>query len=76
MQKERKCFWGGLVMDRYNDEYGAEYQVSFKAIIEEFHLEVIHMPEGKHVKITRTDVNRPGLALAGFLSASTIIGFS
>ena len=32
-------------MDNYNDDYGAEYQVSFKAIIEEFHLEVIHMPE-------------------------------
>ncbi len=53
-------------MDHYQDEYGAEYHVSFQAIIDEFHLEVIYMPEGKSVKITRTDLNRPGLALAGF----------
>lgn len=53
-------------MENYNDEYGAEYSVPFASIIEEFKLEVIHIPEGKKVKITRTDVNRPGLALAGF----------
>ena len=53
-------------MESYNDEYGAEYSVPFASVIEEFKLEVIHIPEGKKVKITRTDVNRPGLALAGF----------
>ena len=39
-------------MDHYQDEYGAEYHVSFQAIIDEFHLEVIYMPEGKSIKIT------------------------
>ena len=41
------------------------YSVSLNKLIEEFGLEVLHMP--KHdVLVTCKDVNRPGLALAGF----------
>ena len=53
-------------MENYNDEYGAEYSVPFRSIIEEFKLEVVYMPEGRNIKISCTDLNRPGLALAGF----------
>ncbi len=54
-------------MESYSQTIGnAEYSVSFKKIAEEFKLEVLYMPENKKVRITRSDVNRPGLALAGF----------
>jgi len=42
-----------------------EYSVSIRSIIEEFQLETIYLPE-KEVLVTRSDVNRPGLALSGF----------
>lgn len=53
-------------MEDYREDYGAEYSVPFQSIIDEFKLEIIHFPEGKSIKITRAEVNRPGLALAGF----------
>lgn len=44
------------------------YSVSLGSIIEEFQLEKINDPEGMYErKIHRSEVNRPGLALAGFL---------
>ena len=62
-------------MENYNDEYGAEYSVPFASIIEEFKLEVIHIPEGKKVKITRTSTV-PDWRSPAFLNASTTTGFS
>lgn len=43
----------------------AVHSVSLESIIKEFNLNVLYMPEGKH-EITRSDLNRPGLALADF----------
>ena len=44
------------------------YSVSLGSIIEEFQLEEINAPEGsRDKKVHRSEVNRPGLALAGFL---------
>ena len=41
--------------------------VNLKAIIENFELETLYGPEGyEERKVTREDVNRPGLQLAGF----------
>ena len=37
-------------------------------LIKEFHLTPVYLPEDREVKITRTDVNRPGLALSGFFA--------
>ena len=44
-----------------------EYTVPLKSIIEEFSLEEIVMPRpAEEINITTTELNRPGLALAGF----------
>ena len=43
----------------------SEYSIPLQSIIEEFQLEVLHLPECECL-ITNTEVNRPGLALAGF----------
>ena len=46
-----------------------EYSISLDRIIKEFQLEVIHLPRpAEEIKISNTEVNRPGLALAGFFS--------
>ena len=42
------------------------YSVSLDKLIEEFNLEIINMPSDRKIKIERNDVNRPGMALAGF----------
>ncbi len=44
----------------------AEYKVPLSTLIDEFKLETLYIPEGKKIKITQPEVNRPGLALAGF----------
>ena len=43
-----------------------EYSVPLKTLIEEFKLETLYIPEGRKIKITQPEVNRPGLALSGF----------
>ena len=43
-----------------------EYSVPPKTLIEEFKLETLYIPEGRKIKITQPEVNRPGLALSGF----------
>ncbi len=44
------------------------YSVSLGSIIDEFQLETINSPEGmRDIKVQRSEVNRPGLALSGFL---------
>ena len=51
------------------DDYSAgkcEYSVPLKKLIEEFKLETLYIPEGRKIKITQPEVNRPGLALSGF----------
>ena len=45
---------------------GGEYSVALKTLIEEFKLEALYIPEGRKIKITQPEVNRPGLALSGF----------
>ncbi len=43
------------------------YSISLAALIEEFSLCPVHLPEeAEKIMITNTEVNRPGLALAGF----------
>ena len=43
------------------------YKIPLSKIVEEFHLEVIVKPEGfDDIQIVTPEVNRPGLALAGF----------
>ena len=44
-----------------------KFTVSLKKIIDEFHLESIHLPDDpEKIMISETDVNRPGLQLMGF----------
>ncbi len=44
-----------------------EFGVSLGDLIHEFNLEVVYGPEGfEKTEITKDDVNRPGLQLAGF----------
>ena len=44
-----------------------EYNISLAKIIKEFQLEVLHLPRtAEEIFISNTEVNRPGLALAGF----------
>ncbi len=43
----------------------SEYRIPLQSIIDEFQLEVLHLPESECL-IDNTEVNRPGLALAGF----------
>ena len=43
----------------------SEYSIPLKALIKEFQLEILYLPEGEIV-ISNTEVNRPGLALTGF----------
>ena len=52
-------------MDDYSAGKG-EYSVPLKKLIEEFKLETLYIPEGRKIKITQPEVNRPGLALSGF----------
>lgn len=42
------------------------YTVPLKKIIDEFQLQIIYMPEDDNILVSRSDVNRPGLALTGF----------
>lgn len=43
------------------------YNVSLKLIIDEFHLEVLHLPvDAAKLNVSENEVNRPGLQLAGF----------
>lgn len=48
------------------DSINSEYTAPLSSVIEEFQLEVIYLPPEVDVEITRSDVNRPGLALSGF----------
>lgn len=48
------------------DSINSEYTAPLSSIIEEFQLEVVYQPPEKDIQITRSDVNRPGLALSGF----------
>ena len=44
-----------------------EFGVSLGDLIHEFNFEVVYGPEGfEKIEITKDDVNRPGLQLAGF----------
>ncbi len=44
-----------------------EFSVSLGELLQEFDFEVIHGPEGfEKIEITKDDINRPGLQLAGF----------
>lgn len=44
-----------------------EYSISLQSIIDEFQLEIIFMPDdGDTISITKKEINRPGLQLAGF----------
>ncbi|MBQ6058568.1 MAG: HPr(Ser) kinase/phosphatase [Clostridia bacterium] len=44
-----------------------QYSVSLGHIIDQFDLEVLHMPQdGRERQLLRADLHRPGLALAGF----------
>ena len=43
------------------------YNVPFSKIIDEFHLEIIHLPDlPENLVVTSTRVNRPGLQMVGF----------
>lgn len=42
------------------------YTVKLKDIIKEFGTEEIFVPEGKDILVSKTELNRPGLALSGF----------
>lgn len=45
----------------------SEYSIPLKTIIDEFQLETVYLPcPAEEILITNTEVNRPGLALAGF----------
>ena len=45
----------------------SKYSIPLSEIINEFQLEVVHMPrDPKDIKVTSPEVARPGLALAGF----------
>lgn len=45
----------------------SKYSIPLSEIINEFQLEVVHMPKDpKDIKVTSPEVARPGLALAGF----------
>ena len=45
----------------------SEYSISLQKIIEEFQLETLYLPkDAEEIMITNAEVNRPGLALAGF----------
>lgn len=48
------------------DSINSEYSAPLSSVIEEFQLEVIYLPPEIEVQVTRSDVNRPGLALSGF----------
>lgn len=48
------------------DSINSEYTVSLSSVIEEFQLEVVYQPPEVEIQVTRSDVNRPGLALSGF----------
>lgn len=55
----------------YEDSFRVEtddvqYAVSIQDIINQFHLEVIFLPEEKECVVKLADVNRPGFALCGF----------
>jgi Hpr(Ser) kinase/phosphatase len=50
----------------YLDSINSEYTVSLSSVIEEFQLEVVYQPPEVEIQVTRSDVNRPGLALSGF----------
>ena len=44
-----------------------KFSVTIKQIIEEFHLETIYTPmDSSKLLIVETEINRPGLQLAGF----------
>ncbi|MBQ9112077.1 MAG: HPr(Ser) kinase/phosphatase [Clostridia bacterium] len=46
----------------------SKYSISLESIIKEFQLETIHMPcSAAEIKISTPEVDRPGLALAGFV---------
>ena len=42
------------------------YTVSLEKIIEEMQLETVYLPPEEEILISRSDLNRPGMALAGF----------
>ena len=45
----------------------SKYSITLEALIKEFQLEALYMPESaSEIKISSTEVDRPGLALAGF----------
>lgn len=42
------------------------YSVKLQQLIDEFQLEKIFIPDDDNILVTRSDLNRPGLALSGF----------
>ena len=54
-----------LIKER-NQIMSVVYTVPLKEVIREFQLEEIFLPEGSDTLVSRSDLNRPGLALAGF----------
>ena len=49
------------------EEINREFSFPLQKILDEFHLEVLYMPEnGGNTLITNNDTNRPGLQFAGF----------
>ena len=57
---------GGIGMDNMEMMYDTQYKIKLESIIDEFQLEKIYLPENVRIEIGRPEVNRPGLALAGF----------
>ncbi len=53
-------------MDSMELAYDTRYKVKLESVIDEFQLETIYLPENAKIEIDRPEVNRPGLALAGF----------
>ena len=44
-----------------------KFSVTLKEIIDEFHLESIHLPmDASKLLVIETEINRPGLQLSGF----------
>ena len=46
----------------------SKYSISLESLVKEFQLEELYMPtSAADIKISSTEVDRPGLALAGFV---------
>ena len=52
------------------------YSVKLQQLIDEFQLEKIFIPDDDNILVTRSDLNRPGLALSGFFGTLNLPGYS